>query len=185
VSAIRIIAGTLKGRRLKAPDWPGLRPTSDRLRETLFNVLGQRLDGQRVLDGYAGTGAVGIEALSRGAAHVTFVEHDPRAASLVAENLAHCGVEDRYAIIRVDFARAGARLGGARFDLMFLDPPYGAEAFASALEAAAAIAQPGTTVVIEHARRHPAAERHGHLALARTIASGDSALALYEWQGQS
>ena len=66
--------GTLKGRRLKAPTWDGLRPTSDRLRETLFNILAPRIAGARVLDGYAGTGAVGIEALSRGAAHVTFVE---------------------------------------------------------------------------------------------------------------
>ena len=76
---MRIIAGTLKGRRLDAPTWPGLRPTSDKLRETLFNVLQGRLPGARVLDAFAGTGAVGIEALSRGAAHVTFVEQDARA----------------------------------------------------------------------------------------------------------
>ena len=76
---MRIITGTLKGRRLKAPDWPGLRPTSDKLRETLFNVLGARVTGATFVDGYAGTGAVGIEALSRGAGFVTFVEEDPRA----------------------------------------------------------------------------------------------------------
>src|SRR5574338_1316651 len=76
---VRVIAGTLKGRTLKAPTWPGLRPTSDRLRETLFNVLAPRMQGARVLDVYAGTGAVGIEALSRGAADVTFVENDRRA----------------------------------------------------------------------------------------------------------
>lgn len=180
-ATIRIIAGTLKGRRLKTPDWPGLRPTSDRLRETLFNVLGQHLDGQRVLDGFAGTGAVGIEALSRGAADVTFVERDPRAATLIAENLAHCGVKDRYAIIRVDFARASERLHGARFDLIFLDPPYGATELASAMDTAATIASPGTTVVIEHARRDAAAERHGNLTLSRTVRSGDSQLAIYRW----
>ena len=89
---MRIIAGTLKGRRLDAPTWPGLRPTSDKLRETLFNVLQGRLPGARVLDVFAGTGAVGIEALSRGAAHVTFVEMDPRARGLIAENLARCGL---------------------------------------------------------------------------------------------
>ena len=81
---MRVIAGALKGRRLQAPAWEGLRPTSDKLRETLFNVLAPRIGGARVLDGYAGTGAVGIEALSRGAAHVTFVERDPRAAALAA-----------------------------------------------------------------------------------------------------
>jgi 16S rRNA (guanine966-N2)-methyltransferase len=181
---IRIIAGTLKGRRLKAPDWEGLRPTSDRLRETLFNVLGQHLDGQRVLDGFAGTGAVGIEALSRGAADVTFVERDPRAAVLIAENLAHCGVKDRYAIIRVDFVRASEHLRGARFDLIFLDPPYGAQELASAMETAAALASPGTTVVIEHARRDRAPERQGRLALTRSVRSGDSELAIYQWSAE-
>src|SRR5687767_5172397 len=92
---VRVIAGTLKGRRLDAPDWEGLRPTSDKLRETLFNVLASRLGDARVLDGFAGTGAVGIEALSRGAAHVTFVEADGRAVRLIQRNLDHCGVADR------------------------------------------------------------------------------------------
>src|ERR671935_2403849 len=97
---MRIIAGRFKGRRLKAPSWEGLRPTSDKLRETLFNILAPRIEGARVLDGYAGTGAIGIEALSRGAAHVTFVEHDRRAQMLIAENLAHCGVADGYVMMR-------------------------------------------------------------------------------------
>ena len=161
-----------------------MRPTSDRLRETLFNVLGQRLDGQRLLDGYAGTGAVGIEALSRGATDVTFVENDPRAAALIAENLAHCGVKDRYAIIRADFARAQARLGGARYDVIFLDPPYGAEPLSGALEGAASIATSGTIVVIEHARRDRAPERQGRLALTRSVRSGDSELAIYQWSAE-
>jgi 16S rRNA (guanine966-N2)-methyltransferase len=181
VAAIRIISGTLKGRRLRTPDWPGLRPTSDRLRETLFNVLGQQLDGWRVLDAFAGTGAVGLEALSRGAAEVTFVERDPRAAALIAANLAHCGVTERHAIIRVDFARAAARLTGSRFDLIFLDPPYDAAAMASALEQAEPLASAGTTVVLEHARRDPAPARQGHLSLRRALESGDSGLAFYEW----
>ena len=82
-SQMRVIAGSLKGRRLEAPRWEGLRPTSDRLRETLFNVLAPVIEGARVIDGYAGTGAVGIEALSRGAAHVTFIEQDMRAVRLI------------------------------------------------------------------------------------------------------
>src|SRR2546426_11011462 len=97
---MRVIAGSLKGRRLKAPTWEGLRPTSDKLRETLFNILAPRVGGARVLDGYAGTGACGIEALSRGAAHVTFVERDRRACALIAENLAHCGIADGYVMMR-------------------------------------------------------------------------------------
>ena len=87
MSVMRIIAGELKGRRLKTPKWDGLRPTSDKLRETLFNILAPRVAGARVLDGYAGTGAVGIEALSRGAAHVTFVDTDRARRHLIEENL--------------------------------------------------------------------------------------------------
>src|SRR3954468_21453055 len=95
---MRVIAGRYKGRRLKSPDWQGLRPTSDRLRETLFNILAPRVPSRRVLDGYAGTGAIGIEALSRGAAHVTFIEKNRRAAALIEENLTACGVEEGYTI---------------------------------------------------------------------------------------
>src|ERR1700740_2009082 len=99
---MRIVAGRLKGRRLDAPAWEGLRPTSDKLRETLFNVLAPRIEGARLLDGFAGTGAVGIEALSRGASHVTFVESDPRASALIADNLAACGIEQGYTIQRAE-----------------------------------------------------------------------------------
>src|SRR5918995_4573009 len=99
---MRVIAGQLRGRRLKTPSWEGLRPTSDKLRETLFNIVAPRIEGARVLDGYAGTGAVGIEALSRGAAHVAFVETDRRAVSLIQSNLAACGVEQGYTIHRGD-----------------------------------------------------------------------------------
>ena len=91
---MRVIAGRLKGRRLNSPSWDGLRPTSDKLRETLFNILAPRIAGARVLDAYAGTGALGIEALSRGAARVTFIERDRRAQALIEENLARCGIAD-------------------------------------------------------------------------------------------
>src|ERR1700709_133107 len=102
---MRVIAGTLKGRRLKAPGWDGLRPTSDKLRETLFNVLAPRIAGARVLDGFAGTGALGIEALSRGAAHVVFIEVDRRAQALIADNLARCGIVEGYTIVRASVSR--------------------------------------------------------------------------------
>ena len=97
---MRIIAGEFKGRRLKAPTWDGLRPTSDKLRETLFNVIARRVDGARVLDVFAGTGAVGLESLSRGAARAVFIESDRRAAALIQANATLCGVLDRCAIIR-------------------------------------------------------------------------------------
>src|SRR3954470_23164061 len=99
---MRVIAGTYKGRRLKTPSWDGLRPTSDKLRETLFNILAPRVAGARVLDVYAGTGAVGIEALSRGASAVTFIELDRRAQALIEENLQRCGIATGYTMIRSD-----------------------------------------------------------------------------------
>jgi 16S rRNA (guanine(966)-N(2))-methyltransferase RsmD len=183
---MRVIAGTLKGRRLATSDWPGLRPTSDKLRQTLFNVLGRRVAGARVLDAFAGTGAVGIEALSRGASHVTFVESDRRAAALIQANLLHCGLKEGYAIIRVDFAEAAPRLDSsppdgpaAPFDIIFLDPPYGATGMISALGAAAGLASPETLVVIEHARRDAPPAEAGTLRLTRSLLSGDSGLAFY------
>jgi len=176
---MRIIAGTLKGRRIDAPKWEGLRPTSDKLRETLFNVLAPRIEGAVVLDGYAGTGAVGIEALSRGAAHVTFVERDPRAAALIETNLQHCGVTDRYAIIRARFAGIERPPAGDRFDVVFLDPPYGARELAAALEAAGPLVTDGSVLIVEHAKRDAAPETSGGLVRTREILSGDSALAFY------
>jgi 16S rRNA (guanine966-N2)-methyltransferase len=176
---MRIIAGDLKGRRLGTPDWSGLRPMSDKLRETLFNVLGSRIVGTRVLDGYAGTGAVGIEALSRGASHVTFVDSDRRATELVEANLRHCGVNEGYAIIRVEFARVGPRLHATPFDIISLTPPYGAAEMATALETAAGLATASTLVVVEHAKRDPPPAQAGSLVLTRDLVSGDSALAFY------
>lgn len=181
---MRVIAGEFRGRKLRAPDWAGLRPTSDKLRETLFNILGPSIRDARVLDGYAGTGAVGIEALSRGAGHVTFVESDSRAVRLIESNVQACGLEariaqDRYAIIRAGVAGAQNRLGGFAFDVVFLDPPYGATELAEALAAAEPLVGVGTLLVIEHAARDRAPERSGDLARTRVVTSGDSALAFY------
>lgn len=175
---IRIIGGALRGRRLETPSWEGLRPTSDRLRETLFNILTPRIGAARVLDGYAGTGAVGIEALSRGAAHVTFVEQDPRAAALIARNLARCGVADRHVIIRARLAASAAGLGDP-FDIVFLDPPYGAAQLAGGLEEGAPLVAPGGLLVIEHAKRDAAPEITSGLRRSRELTQGDSALAFY------
>src|SRR5258705_5405519 len=122
---MRVIAGALKSRRLKAPTWEGLRPTSDKLRETLFNILAPRLEGARVLDAYAGTGALGIEAISRGAREVTFIESDARAQALLAANLAAFGIESGYTVIRAPVAgaleSARANPAFAPFDVVLLD----------------------------------------------------------------
>ncbi len=182
---MRVIAGSLKGRRLLAPSWEGLRPTSDKLRETLFNVLGGRTAGARVLDGYAGTGAVGIEAISRGAAEVTFVESDPRAVALIAENLARCGLKNGYAIIRGTVAQTLNRLVAAPafvpFDIILLDPPYNTSPSEALTGVEAVLARDGL-VVLEHARRSAAPDRAGRLERSRELQSGDSALAMYACQ---
>ena len=176
---MRVIAGRLKGRRLKSPSWEGLRPTSDKLRETLFNVLAPRIEGALVLDGYAGTGAIGIEALSRGATHVTFVESNRRAAALIAENLAACGVEGGYTVECADVVAAlQARPAVGPFDLILLDPPYDLADVKAALEHAACRVAVGGLVVLERAtRREP--EVPASLRRVRDITSGDSTITLF------
>jgi 16S rRNA (guanine(966)-N(2))-methyltransferase RsmD len=177
---MRIIAGDWRGRVLRAPSWDGLRPTSDRLRETLFDILGPSIRGARVLDGYAGTGAIGIEALSRGAAWVCFVDRDPRAVSLIEANLSSLTVDRRYAIIRADVMTAADACGDAPYDVAVFDPPYDAHAAAVALEAAVPLRGDRLRVVIEHAKRYAPPTRHAGFALARTVRAGDSALSFYE-----
>ena len=190
---MRVIAGRLKGRRLKAPTWEGLRPTSDKLRETLFNILAPRITGARVLDGYAGTGAVGLEAISRGAMHVTFVERDRRAAALIEENLTACRVEGGYTIHCGDAAAMLSRLGAEAFDLILLDPPYDALSIEEGsveegsveegsvervLEASVRALAPDGMLVLEHATRHQPAPP-GSLERVRDVKSGDSTLTFY------
>jgi 16S rRNA (guanine(966)-N(2))-methyltransferase RsmD len=180
---MRVIAGSLKGRRLEAPAWDGLRPTSDKLRETLFNVLAPRIAGARVADVYAGTGAVGIEAISRGADLVLFVDRDRRALQLIAANLARCGVTSRYTIVRSPARRALALLDpDARFDVVFLDPPYavGHRELLDVLTQAGDRLASGGVAVLEHASRREVPEHAGRLARSREIASGDSTLTFYE-----
>lgn len=179
---MRIVAGEFRGRTLKSPTWEGLRPTSDRLRETLFNILGPSVRGARVLDGYAGTGAIGLEALSRGAVHVTFVEKDARAVKLIEANLAALGAGSavKPVIIRAGLAEAVSRLGGELFDLIILDPPYAHAAATGALDAAAALVGPATRIVVEHGARYPAPAAHSGLRVTRTVTAGDSALSFYE-----
>jgi 16S rRNA (guanine(966)-N(2))-methyltransferase RsmD len=185
---VRVIAGRFKGRQLKAPTWDGLRPTSDKLRETLFNILAPRIDGARVLDGCAGTGAVGIEALSRGASHVTFVEKNRRATALIAANLAVCGVTEGYTIEDGDLVASLRRLPGrvnpganpeAVFDLILLDPPYDIDNTRDILDAAAGRLAPGGLLVLERAtRREP--EVPPSLTRVRDVKSGDSTLTFME-----
>src|SRR5262245_20076804 len=167
---MRVIAGTLKGRRLKAPAWDGLRPTSDKLRETLFNHLAPRISGALVMDAFAGTGALGIEALSRGARAVTFIENDARAHSLIAANLAHCGIETGYTVLRAPVERGLERLRALPsfepFDIVLMDPPYECDCHAVLAGADAVLATDGV-LVLEHATRQHVPDVAGRLVHVR------------------
>ena len=174
---MRIIAGTLKGRRVHAPTWTGLRPTSDRLRETLFNILSTRVVDAQVVDGFAGTGAVGIEALSRGAAHVTFIEQDRRALALIERNLDLPGIEGRYTIERGDVAAVLRRRSDPAFDLILLDPPYDHAGIPDLLLAASRRVRPEGLVILERAtRREP--EVPSTCVRVRDVRAGDITLTL-------
>lgn len=173
---MRIVAGTLKGRRLQGPATDDVRPTSDRLRETLFNVLGPGVQGSRVLDAFAGTAAVGLEAISRGAVHVTFYEHDPRAWKVAEANILHCGVGAACELIRSDFLKSKGR---SDCDLVFLDPPYDDDDLILVLRVAGAHVKPGGQIVLEHRRSRETPVSEGRLVRTRLLTSGDSALSFY------
>jgi len=184
---MRIIAGTLKGRRLLGPSdlsrrrqpAADLRPTSDRLRETLFNVLGPSIAGARVLDLFAGTGAVGLEAISRGAAHATFVERDAAALDLIRDNVRRCGAQAASTMLAGDAAApAGAGAAGP-YDVVFVDPPYGAIDLSVAIEAVAPLAAPGAICILEHSSRRDSPASAGGWRRTRVLEAGDSALSFY------
>jgi 16S rRNA G966 N2-methylase RsmD len=205
---MRIIAGEYRSRRLEAPAGLATRPTSDRLRETLFNVLTPRMEGAVFLDLYAGSGAVGMEALSRGAKSVDFVERADAAVAVLRGNLARLGIRDG---VRVHTSGVGVWLrritrsvaapphgrGPVRgdpgpdrkpglpkaFDLVFLDPPYEAvEEYAATLGVlggSVGLLAPGALVIAEHRRKEKLGERYGELGRTRLLEQGDAALSFY------
>jgi 16S rRNA (guanine(966)-N(2))-methyltransferase RsmD len=181
---MRIIAGRFKSRRLKTLAGPTTRPTSDQLRETLFNILGDRVAGATFADGYAGSGGVGLEALSRGAAYVYFLERFLPAVRIIEENLGHLGVTQGYEILPVDVGLGLEQLGArpVRLDLIFLDPPYqAAEEYEPVLTllARSSLLTPTSLVVVEHSRRQLLAESYGRLSRARARRQGDAVLSFY------
>jgi len=186
---MRVIAGSLRSRTLAAPPGLATRPTSDRLRETLFNVLAPRIQGAAFLDLYAGSGAVGIEALSRGAVRVEFVERAPAALKVLRGNLDKLGFTAGF---RIHSAAVGATLrrigapnrSAERYDVVFLDPPYdAAEEYAATLGlmggAVAGVLADGAIVIAEHRRKERLEDRYGSLARTRLLEQGDAALSFY------
>ncbi len=133
---MRVIAGSAKGKKLKRPGRLEIRPTSDKIKGAIFNILGEKIHDLCVLDLFAGTGSLGIEALSRGAAWVTFVEINPKASALVVANLEHTGFSNRANLINGDALKVLQRLGrqGKKFDLVFIDPPFESSLVRQSLE---------------------------------------------------
>jgi 16S rRNA (guanine966-N2)-methyltransferase len=178
---MRVIGGEFRSRRLKSIPGVNTRPTPDRLRETLFDILAPRIEGATFLDGYAGTGAVGIEALSRGAAHAWFLERSRAALDAIHENLSALGLEARATVVAGPVALTIARYPA---QIVFLDPPYSQEReYAAALESLGD-APPGLAVV-QHGARMALPESAGPLCRARVVRQGDNALSFYEWHRQS
>jgi 16S rRNA (guanine966-N2)-methyltransferase len=197
---MRVIAGTYRSRQLSAPRGSATRPTSDRLRETLFNILAARIAGCRFADLYAGTGAVGIEAISRGAAHVWFAEKAEPALAAIHANLKALGIARGFTLEQKGAGALLERLAKAAqtsvstpelaasselLDIVYLDPPWEAEAeYSSALhllgsERGRRILAPGALVVAEHNSKVQLAARFGEIVQTRTLKQGDAALTFY------
>ena len=197
---MRVIAGTYRSRQLVAPRGTGTRPTSDRLRETLFSILAMRIPGCRFADLYAGTGAVGLEAISRGAEHVWFAEKADAALAAIRANLKALKIAQGYTLEERGVGAMLERLAkaaqktvegaesarsGVLLDLVYLDPPWEAEAeYANTLHLLGSargrvMLAPGALVIAEHSSKSPLAERYGELAQTRTLKQGDAALTFY------
>jgi 16S rRNA (guanine966-N2)-methyltransferase len=172
---MRVIAGEFRSRRLKSLPGAATRPTPDRLRETLFDILGPRIEGANFADAYAGTGAVGIEALSRGAAHAWFLERNRAALEVIRENLDSLGLRARATVLTGPVLLTLPR---SPADIVFLDPPYDLEReYQAAMEALGAAAP--RLAVVQHSVRLALDDSYGALARTRTQRQGDNALSFY------
>lgn len=187
---MRVIAGTYGGRTLRGLRGTALRPTSDQLRETLFNILGPTIEGALFVDVYAGTGAVGIEARSRGADEVIFIENHSAGVALIRRNLASLGIRDGFEILAKDAVKGMETLASRSFgphlraDFVFLDPPYaeGEEYDRSLafLDRSHLLARHGC-VIVEHARRSSLPDQLSRLERVRVVEQGDAALSFYRF----
>lgn len=176
---MRVIAGTARGLTLAAPKGEGTRPITDRVKETLFAILGDHVPDARVLDLYAGSGAIGIEALSRGALHATFVERGREALAALRDNLERTGFTAEARIEPMDVTRFLEAAGGGPWDLAVLDPPYAERAIVAPLRSLAAHLAPGATVVLKHHWRSEAPAVEG-LTTTRQRRFGETMLTFME-----
>ena len=182
-SMARILGGAGKGRRLESPRGLATRPTASRVRQTLFDILASRIPGSRFLDAFAGSGGVGLEALSRGAARVVFVERAAEAAAVLKRNVARLGAAARAEVHRQDalLALAAFADAGRRFDLVYLDPPYQGGLYEAVLEQVgrSGLLDEEGRLVAEHFHKHALPERIGGLERIRVVRVGDHRLSFY------
>lgn len=180
---MRVIAGSAKGRRIEAPKGRDIRPTSDRVREALFSILGPRIADARFLDLFAGTGANGIEALSRGAASCVFADNAPEALALIRRNLSHTGFAAQAECIKLELPRDLPQFAArtSPFDLVFADPPYTFSTYEALTQALddKRLAAPEALLIIEHERRATLPESTGRWTRYRKADYGDTALSFY------
>ncbi len=176
---MRVTGGTGRGRRLKAPAGSHVRPTSDKVKQALFNILGDRVIGAVFLDLFAGAGGIGVEALSRDAARAVFVDTSRDSLNAMKRNLEETGFGDRAQVVPSKAGPFLKRTSGP-YDIVFLDPPY-AEEMQPLLEliAGAGILKPDSIVVAEHFKKQPSPDRAGDLTLYREARYGDTVLAFY------
>jgi len=191
---MRIIAGKYRSRQLKSLKNLDLRPTSDRLRETLFDILGELVVGSRFIDTFAGTGAVGIEALSRGASEVVFIEKYPHPSALIKKNLESLEIETGARVLPVDALHGMEILAKENssseqvLNIFFLDPPYDhASDYDRVLSflGSATLFSDGTLVIVEHRRKFDLPEAVGNLQRVRVLRQGDAALSFYRLRKNS
>ena len=177
---MRVIGGEFRSRRIETMPGLDVRPTPDKLRETLFDILGPSIRETVFLDAYAGTGAVGIEALSRGAKYAIFIERNRGAADLIRKNLAVLGIESRARVIQGHAAvqLRNLKAGNLEADIVFLDPPYPLEREYRASLEALAENPPGLTIV-QHSVRLALEDEYGPLQRRRIVRQGDNALSFY------
>lgn len=186
---MRVISGQAKGRPLKAVPGQTTRPTTDKVKEALFSMIGPYFDGENVLDLFAGTGGLGIEALSRGAGRCVFIDANPRSVDIVKRNLEATGMTDRAEVFRNDARKAIKLLEKReiRFDLIFLDPPYvmkDCDELLTDLAARGLIAEDAIAVV-EHTSDFKYEDRIGAFALRRHATYGETALSIYGYGGEA
>lgn len=174
---IRIIAGTLGGRSISAPDGKRTHPMSERVRNALFNSIGPAIADANVLDAFAGTGAVGIEAVSRGAAHATFIEKDRQAQIALSNNIADLGIDEKSKIIRAPVASWVSTYDGPLFDFIFADPPYH-DLQLSTVFSLMGLLKPSALMVLSHPGRHESPTKTG-VVVVDNRSYGDAALTFY------